>query len=70
MRICSSSSMFNLDLDHCVIRCSDLVNRSILHTKALSILSQACLIAECDTIKCKGMAFPSPEVLKKVPKFP
>lgn len=62
MRISSSSSMFNLDLDHCVIRCSGLVNRSVLHAKALSILSHACLIAECDTMKCKGMAFPSPEV--------
>ena len=62
--------MFNLDLDCCVIRCGGVVNRSVLHTKALSVLSHTCVIAECDTVKCQGMALPSPELLKKVPKFP
>ena len=65
MRI-SSQQLF---LQH-VIRCSGMVNRSILHTKALSIPSRACVTAECDAMKCQGMAFPSPEVLKKVPTFP
>lgn len=62
--------MFNLDLDRCVIRCSGVVNRSVLHTKALSVLSRACVIAECDTVKCQGMALPSAELLRKFLNFP